>query len=381
MMRAVQLDRPGIRSRNRRWSSSSSSMFRSTSTTSPASATSPVRMLTRLVAQVALGPAVEHEPPHSTITTPAAFAPKGAHQTRASHAEIRGMRRRSRHSAAAPIIAALSVQSSRGTSFSRRPRSAQISPTRSRSGPFAATPPPRATAGQSPCVERPLELRRQLADDRRLKARGKVGAALREAIVAKVARRVDERRLEAREAEVEARVARHRDRERERVGIAVARDPLDLRAARVAEAEDPRRLVERLAGGVVERLTEDLEPVLPSDAREQRVPTARDQAQEGRLERVGLEEVRRDVAVQVVHLDHRQAACRRQRLRGRDADQERADQARATRDGDRVEVVERDAGLAQAPRRRWGSPAPGGGATRSRARRRRTPRGSRPARR
>ena len=154
------------------------------------------------------------------------------------------------------------MQSSRGTSFSRRSAlGADLA------DPLAKRPVRRDAAAQGyggpiALVERALELCRQLADDRRLKARGKVGAALREAILAKVARRIDERRLEAREAEVEAGVARHRDRERERLGIALARDPLDLRAARVAEAEDPRRLVERLAGGVVERLPEDLEPVL-----------------------------------------------------------------------------------------------------------------------
>ena len=75
------------------------------------------------------------------------------------------------------------------------------------------------------------------------------------------------------------------------------------------------------------------------------MPAARDQAQEGRLERLGLQEVGRDVTVEVVDLDHRQPARRRQRLRRRDPDQERADQARASGDGDCVEVVERDARL------------------------------------
>ena len=47
-----------------------------------------------------------------------------------------------------------------------------------------------------------------------------------------------------------------RDRERERLGIAVAREPVDLRAAGIAEAEQARALVERLAGRVVERRAE-----------------------------------------------------------------------------------------------------------------------------
>jgi hypothetical protein len=49
--------------------------------------------------------------------------------------------------AAEAIIAALSVQSETGTSFSRRPSSSQSAWVRARSSVFAATPPPRAMAG------------------------------------------------------------------------------------------------------------------------------------------------------------------------------------------------------------------------------------------
>ena len=68
---------------------------------------------------------------------------------------------------------------------------------------------------------------------------------------------------------------------------------------------------------------------------------ARQQAQERRLDRVGPEEEGRDVAVQVVDRRQRQAARPGERLRRGDADEERADKARALRDRDRVDVVER----------------------------------------
>ena len=60
-----------------------------------------------------------------------------------------------------------------------------------------------------------------------------------------------------------------------------------------------------------------------------RVAAAGEQAEEGRLERLGLEEVGGDVALEVVDRDQRQPARRGDRLRGADADQERPDQARA----------------------------------------------------
>ncbi len=102
----------------------------------------------------------------------------------------------------------------RASAAGRAPRTAR--PTRSRSTELAATPPPSATASHSPAAERLLELGDQLADDRRLEAGGEVGAAPLDLACVQLADRVEERRLQAAEAEVEARVARHRDREVER---------------------------------------------------------------------------------------------------------------------------------------------------------------------
>ncbi len=55
------------------------------------------------------------------------------------------------------------------------------------------------------------------------------------------------------------------------------------------------------------------------------------------------------MAVQVADGDQRQAACEGQRLGGRQADQQRADQARPLGDGDGVDPVESDPGVDQRP--------------------------------
>ena len=70
------------------------------------------------------------------------------------------------------------------------------------------------------------------------------------------------------------------------------------------------------------------------------MPTAREQAEERRLERLRAEVERGDVPVQVVDGDERQAAPPGDPLRGGEADEERSDQAGPPRDGDAVEVVE-----------------------------------------
>ena len=65
---------------------------------------------------------------------------------------------------------------------------------------------------------------------------------------------------------------------------------------------------------------------------------ARDQAEERRLDRVGLEVVRGDVPVEVVDRHEGQPAGGRKRLRRGQADQQRPDQAGTARDRDRAQV-------------------------------------------
>ena len=61
----------------------------------------------------------------------------------------------------------------------------------------------------------------------------------------------------------------------------------------------------------------------------------------------GCEVQRGDVPVEVVDPDERQATRPRDRLRGGDADEQRADQPRPLRHGDAVDVVERRARLGE----------------------------------
>ncbi len=101
-------------------------------------------------------------------------------------------------------------------------------------------------------------------------------------------------------------------------------------AARVAEPQQPRALVERLAGGVVERLAEHF--VIGAGiahAREQGVAAARDQAEERRLERLGTQERRGDVTVQVIDAAPAGSSyAAASPFAVADADQQRRDQSR-----------------------------------------------------
>src|SRR5204862_6580575 len=103
--------------------------------------------------------------------------------------------------------------------------------------------------------------------------------------------------------------------------VAVACKPVDSRAAGIAEAEQPRPLVERLPGGVVDRGAEHVwlaAAVL--DVEQHRVPAARAQAEKRRLQRIGLAVERRDVPMQVVDGGERQPPRPRDRLRSGDTD-------------------------------------------------------------
>ena len=219
-------------------------------------------------------------------------------------------------------MAALSVQSASGAGVA--------SGSEARSSEFAATPPTTAIrrAGLLRGLARALD---ECADDRALVRSGEVCAA-RVELLAEVADGVQQRRLHAREGEVEPGHAR--DGKRERLRVALTREPVDRRAAGIAEPEQARALVERLAGSVVECRAEDVPARVLVHVQQQRVPAAREQAEERRLERLRL----------------RERATRRGRAggrRGRAAagettrspspsapDEQRADEARAARDCD-----------------------------------------------
>ncbi len=86
--------------------------------------------------------------------------------------------------------------------------------------------------------------------------------------------------------------------------------------------------------------------------REQRVPAARDQAQKRRRERavrlgVAVQEVRRDVPLDVVDGGERKLTRGGEPLRGRESHEQRSHEAGPLRGGDEIHVIERRASLAQ----------------------------------
>ena len=120
--------------------------------------------------------------------------------------------------AALAIIAALSVHSSRGGTFSSAPRPSR----RSRSGPIGRHAAADGQAPQAGLLQRALGALGERLDDRVLVGGGEVGAALVRGVLAEVAHAVEQRGLQPGEGEVQAREARG-DREVERAGVAVAR--------------------------------------------------------------------------------------------------------------------------------------------------------------
>src|SRR5207247_1354409 len=134
-----------------------------------------------------------------------------------------------------------------------------------------------------------------------------------------VANGVQKSRLDAGEREVEPGNACNGKGERLRV--ALAREAVDRRAARIAEAEQARALVERLTRGVVDRRAEDARwASMLLHVEQQGVTPAREQAEKRRFERIGLEVERPNVPVEVVDRCERQPARPGDRLRGRDPD-------------------------------------------------------------
>ena len=213
---------------------------------------------------------------------PASRSGRGGGSGRRQCREGSGRPRASRHHAALPIIAALSVHIGR---LGRKPCSPSASHTSrncSRSNEFAATPPPR----HRPFAPTSAAARRALLSSTSTTAcwnDAATSAVLSSGFRAHVPH---DRGLEPAEREVEALV-RHGPRERDRVRIAAHREPVDRRASRVAETEERRDLVERLPGSVVDRLAE--QPVLPvvEHLDEHRVTTRHEQDDHWQLQ-VGL---------------------------------------------------------------------------------------------
>ena len=162
-------------------------------------------------------------------------------------------------------------------------------------------------------------------------------------------------------------------------GVALRGEPVDDGPARVAEPQQLRDLVEGLARGVVARGPELGDGLGPRrvDAVDGGVAARDEQAHEGKARRLG-------VALAAPHEDRQQVPHRwstptsglparpRQPLGGLHADEQRADQARAVRHGDAVDVGEPRRPRGRARRERRGPRCAGGRARRAPARRRRS---------
>ena len=246
----------------------------------------------------------------------------------------------SRHHAALPIIAALSVHIGR---LGRKPCSPSASHTSrncSRSNEFAATPPPR----HRPFAPTSAAARRALLSSTSTTACWN-DAATSAVLTSGFAATYRTTAVLSPLNEKSKPVVRHRPRERDRVRIAAHREPVDRRAAGVAETEESRDLVERLAGGVVDRLAE--QPVLPvvEHLDEHRVTTRHEQDDHWQLQ-VGLLQHRGvEVRLEVVHGDERHVPHQRERLRRAHADEQRSDEPRSDGRADRVDALVLDARL------------------------------------
>ena len=147
------------------------------------------------------------------------------------------------------------------------------------------------------------------------------------------------RGLQAAEAEVE-RVALHaRRRERYRSGIALGRQLVDHRPARIAEAQEFSDLVERLAGGVVASFAEQPVHKTFPHFKKMGVAAAHYQRQRGKLDLV-LAGHRMNVPFDVIHRDERKFPRKGERLGVSDAHQQRANQSRTLRHRDRRQVLQ-----------------------------------------
>ena len=154
----------------------------------------------------------------------------------------------------------------------------------------------------------------------------------------------DDGGLEPAEREVVARL-QHRSRERDRLGVAVDGHTVDGRAARVAQAEEASHLVERLAGGVVDRRAEHAVAPVVLHGDEHRVPAGHEEHDQRRDQRRLVEERGVEVGLEVVDAHERHVPDERERLGRADPHQERAHQARADGGRDRVDAGAVEAGL------------------------------------
>ncbi len=128
---------------------------------------------------------------------------------------------------------------------------------------------------------------------------------------------------------VPIRVRQPRRREVARPIVAVAREPIDHRPARIPEPEQLRHLVVRLSRRIVARAADQAVGAGLGDQIQAGVAAGHDEHGRRQRQLAVCEDERLDVAGEMMHGHDRDAARPGERLRERDADEQRADQARA----------------------------------------------------
>ena len=123
-----------------------------------------------------------------------------------------------------------------------------------------------------------------------------------------------------------------------RCGIAARRLLLDQRPAGIAEAEQFRRLVECLADRVVDRAAEPQVVADAAHAEDLGMAAGGEEQAIGKRRRVGEPRGER-MRLQMIDRDQRLVVSKRDRLRRGQPDNDAADQARARRRGNAVEVA------------------------------------------
>ena len=138
----------------------------------------------------------------------------------------------------------------------------------------------------------------------------------------------------------------------ETVGISEFREPVDDRSAGIPQAQHLGTLVEGLPHRIVDRLSQDLvfQRACHLDYLRVTAGNEKTEVREGGLVHglVGLpDEIRQDMALQVIHHHHGDVQRKGQRLGEGGTDQERAQQARPPGEGNRRKFFRLHHGLAQ----------------------------------
>ena len=123
--------------------------------------------------------------------------------------------------------------------------------------------------------------------------------------------------------------------------VAGQRQLRQVRPAGIRQAHQLGRLVERLARRIINAFAEQLVAADAIDAHQLRMAARHQQRDEGKFRRVGAQEGRQQMALQMMHAQHRLSECGRQRTGDASADQQRARQARPARVGHHVDIGQR----------------------------------------